>query len=62
MAWFRIPQQKPLDGEAFASVQTWASENWGSRIEAGENVFPGVSSREPRLKYLKCPRGAAFYR
>jgi hypothetical protein len=56
------PQQKPLDGEVLASVQTGASEIWGSRIEAEENVFTGIGSRGPRLNYPKCPRAAAFYR
>jgi hypothetical protein len=56
------PQQKPLDGEAFALMQTRASETWGLRIEAKENVFPGDGFWGPRLKYLKCPRGAVFYR
>jgi hypothetical protein len=50
-AWFRIPQQKPLDGEAPASMQTRASETRGTRIEAKENVFPGVGSWDFRLNY-----------
>jgi hypothetical protein len=48
---FESPQQKPLDGEALASMQTRANEIWGSRIEAKENVFPGVGSRDFHLNY-----------
>jgi hypothetical protein len=36
------PQQKPLDGVALSSMQTLASKTQGSRINAKENVFPGV--------------------
>jgi hypothetical protein len=43
-ARFRIPQQKPLDGEALALMRTRASETRGSRIEAKENVFHGIDS------------------
>jgi hypothetical protein len=47
------PPQKPLDGEALASMQTRANEIWRSRIEAKENVSPGVGSRDFRLNYQK---------
>jgi hypothetical protein len=48
---FESPQQKPLDGEALASMQNRVSETRGSRIEANENIFPGVGSRDFRLNY-----------
>jgi hypothetical protein len=50
-ARFRIPQQKPLGGEAFALLQTWAIETNGSRIELKENVFHGVGSRNLCTNY-----------
>jgi hypothetical protein len=40
-------------------MQNRASEIRGSRIEAEENVFPGVGSREPHLNYLNA---IDFYR
>jgi hypothetical protein len=46
-----IPQQKPLDGEVLALLQNRAIETWGSRIEAKENVFHNVSSRDFRANY-----------